>query len=139
MVGALAQLGWVLLIAAGVPGPRRPLTWASAACALLFACGMAACLVGAALPIADIWEPAVPTVAGGLSAILLSMWLAQAPDVSPGDPDDGTDDGGGGNKRPPDTPPAPSGPTDVSPPGLDWATFERERARWERDRTPEPV
>jgi hypothetical protein len=78
-------------------------------------------------------------IAGCVAAIVVTgcLWLGLSSRFSPRDDDDDNQDGGGGPRKRPD-PPAPPEPAGGLP-GEWWTDFDRARAGWERDRTPNPV
>jgi lysylphosphatidylglycerol synthetase-like protein (DUF2156 family) len=78
-------------------------------------------------------------IAGCVAAVVVTgcLWLGLSSRFSPRDDDDDNQDGGGGPRKRPE-PPAPPEPAGGLP-GEWWTDFDRARAGWERDRTPNPV
>jgi hypothetical protein len=130
---ALIALVAAFVLAAVAPAPKKAPRLEAVGFAVLLGGAVVVALSTPVLPLLGAWYGAAAAAASAWTLILMSLWLARAPDS---DSDDDAPEGGGGPPRP-DLPPAPPAPDGHF--GPDWSIFDSERAAWERrsrDRDP---
>lgn len=143
---SIALVAATIVVAIALPSPRLHPSKAGTACLVLMVASGAIFLAAAvvillsmtaSLPGYIVMAPALAALGVAAALVLVMCWMAasEPPEsVAPGA--DGSEDddgggGGGGGLRPEDDPPRDPGPSD----GIDWDSFDAERAGWESSPT----